>query len=195
MVWRRCDVAPPRRCRPTQARTQRDETRGGNFMQQNLRIPGPTPIPPQVAEALARPMINHRGPEFAALLSRITAQLQHFFQSEHPILGFPSAGSGAMEAAIVNCFSPGDEVLAVTIGAFGNRFAGIAERFGLRVTRLEVSWGQAADSAEVVRRLEEVPTARGVLLTHNETSTGVTNDLRTLAGSIRARRPDLLILV
>src|SRR5262249_52113899 len=104
-------------------------------------------------------------------------------------------GSGAMEAAIVNCFSPGDEVLAVTIGAFGNRFAGIAERFGLQVTRLEVPWGQAADPAEVARRLEEAPTVRGVLLTHNETSTGVTNDLSALAGAIRALRPATLILV
>src|SRR5262249_54480869 len=104
-------------------------------------------------------------------------------------------GSGAMEAAIVNCFSPGDEVLAVTIGAFGNRFAGIAERFGLRLTRLEMPWGQAADPAKVARRLEEAPTMRGVLLTHNETSTGVTNDLRALAAAIRARRSDMLILV
>src|SRR5262249_4965546 len=123
--------------------------RGGNSVQQNLRIPGPTPIPPQVAEALARPMINHRGPEFATLLGRVTGHLQYFFQPQQPVLGFPSAGSGAMEAAIVNCFSPGDEVLAPTIGVFGNRFANIAESFGLRVTRLEVPWGQAADPAEL----------------------------------------------
>src|SRR5262249_11513181 len=164
--------------------------RGDARMEQNLRIPGPTPIPPQVAEALARPMINHRGPEFAALLGRVTAQLKHFFQTEHPVLGFPSAGSGALEAAIVNCFSPGDGVLVVPIGAFGNRFAGTAEPFGLRLTRLEMPWGQAAAPAKVARRLEEAPTMRGVLLTHNETSTGVTNDLGALAGAIRARRPD-----
>ena len=144
---------------------------------------------------MARPMINHRGPEFAAILARVTAQLQHFFQTEQPVLGFPASGSGAMEAAVVNCFSPGDTVLSVTIGVFGNRLAKIAEAFGLSVARLDVPWGQAADPAAVAARLAELPTARGVLLTHNETSTGVTNDVAALAAAIRAQRPDTLILV
>jgi aspartate aminotransferase-like enzyme len=164
-------------------------------MEQNLRIPGPTPIPPEVAAALARPMINHRGPEFAALIGRVTEGLQHFFQTSQPVLGFPSAGSGAMEAAVVNIFSPGDEVLAVTIGVFGNRLAKIAEAFGLKVTRHEVAWGQAADPAQVVEALDTLPNAKGVLLTHNETSTGVTNDLQALAAAIRAQRPDILLMV
>jgi aspartate aminotransferase-like enzyme len=164
-------------------------------MDQNLRIPGPTPIPPEVVAAMGRPMINHRGPEFAALLRSVTERLQHFFQTTQPVLGFPSAGSGAMEASIVNLFSPGDVVLAVTVGVFGNRLAEIAETFGLAVTRLEAPWGQAADPAVVAARLDELPAARAVLLTHNETSTGVTNDLRALAAAIRARRPDILIVV
>ncbi len=162
---------------------------------QNLRIPGPTPIPPEVAAALSRPMINHRGPEFADILGRVTTQLQHFFQTGQPILGFPSAGTGMQEAAIVNAFSPGDEVLAVTIGVFGNRLAQIAAAFGLKVTRYEVEWGHAANPEEVGRRLAALPGAKGVLLTHNETSTGVTNDLRAIAAAIRARRPDALIVV
>jgi aspartate aminotransferase-like enzyme len=162
---------------------------------QNLRIPGPTPIPPEVAAALSRPMINHRGPEFADILRRVTAQLQHFFQTEQPILCFPAAGTGMQEAAIVNTFSPGDEVLAVTIGVFGNRLAQVAATFGLDVTRYEVEWGRAADPEEVGRRLAALPGAKGVLLTHNETSTGVTNDLRAIAAAIRARRPDALIVV
>jgi aspartate aminotransferase-like enzyme len=164
-------------------------------VEQNLRIPGPTPIPPEVAAALSRPMINHRGPEFAAILGRVTEQLQFFFQTSQPVLGFPASGSGAMEAAIVNSFSPGDAVLAVTIGAFGNRLARVAETFGLRVTRLEIPWGQAADPDEVARKLDELPEARGVLVTHNETSTGVTNDLRAIARAVRARRSDALIVV
>ena len=149
--------------------------------QQNLRIPGPTPIPPAVAEAMARPMINHRGPEFAAMVARITPQLQHFFQTSQPVLGYPSSGSGAMEAAIVNSFSPGDAVLSVTCGAFGNRLAKIAEAFGLRVTRHEVEWGRAADPMVVAQAVAAIPDLRGVLLTHNETSTGVTNDIQALA--------------
>jgi aspartate aminotransferase-like enzyme len=163
--------------------------------QQNLRIPGPTPIPPAVAEAMARPMINHRGPEFAAMVARITTQLQHFFQTTQPVLGFPSSGSGAMEAAIVNCCSPGDAVLSVTCGAFGNRLANIAETFGLRVTRHEVEWGRAADAAAVARAMSAIPDLHGVLLTHNETSTGVTNDIQALAQAIRGQSGDTLILV
>jgi aspartate aminotransferase-like enzyme len=100
-----------------------------------------------------------------------------------------------MEAAVVNSFSPGDAVLAVTIGAFGNRLAKVAEIFGLRVTRLEIPWGQAADPEEVGRKLDELPDARGVLVTHNETSTGVTNDVQAIAKAIRSRRDDMLIVV
>ena len=164
-------------------------------MEQNLRIPGPTPIPPEVATALARPMINHRGPEFAALLGRVTEHLQFFFQTSQPVLGFPSSGTGAMEAAIVNSFSAGDEVLAVSIGVFGNRLAKVAELFGLRVTRMDVPWGQAANPAEVAARLAAMPGARGVLLTHNETSTGVMNDVQAIAAAIREQRQDVLIIV
>lgn len=171
-----------------------DQQQSQQYPTQNLRIPGPTPIPPEVQAALARPMINHRGPEFAAILSRVEEQLQHFFQTANPVLCFPAAGSGAMEAAIANSFSPGDHVLAVSIGAFGNRFADIAQRFGLRATRVEAPWGQAADPAAVAAAAADQLDLRGVLLTHNETSTGVTNDLPALARAIRAARPDLLIL-
>jgi aspartate aminotransferase-like enzyme len=164
-------------------------------MQQNLRIPGPTPIPPAVAEAMARPMINHRGPEFAAIIGRVTEQLQYFFQTKQPVLGFPSSGSGAMEAAIVNSFSPGDAVLSVTCGAFGNRIAKIASAFGLNVTRHEVVWGRAADPEAVALALAAVPNVRGVLLTQNETSTGITNDIEALARAIRQQNKDALILV
>jgi aspartate aminotransferase-like enzyme len=140
-------------------------------------------------------MINHRGPEFAAIITRVTSQLQHFFQTAQPVLGFPSSGSGAMEAAIVNSFSPGDAVLAVTCGAFGNRLARIAETFGLRVTRHDVEWGRGADATAVAEAVAAIPDVRGVLLTQNETSTGVTNDIETLAHAIRAQASDALIVV
>lgn len=164
-------------------------------VEQNLRIPGPTALPPQVLQAINRPMIHHRSPEFAALLQRVTRQLQYFFQTTQPVLGFPAAGSGAMEAAIANCFSPGDEVLVVAIGVFGRRFAKIATIFGLHVHQLEVPWGQAADPVAVQERLASLPRVRGVLLTHNETSTGVMNDLPALAKTIRECRQDILIVV
>jgi aspartate aminotransferase-like enzyme len=162
---------------------------------QNLRIPGPTPIPPQVAAALGQQMINHRGPEFAEILRRVTVNLQHFFQTSETVLCFPAAGTGGQEAAIVNSFSPGDEVLAVSIGVFGNRLAKIAEIYGLSVTRLEVEWGQAATATHVATALAGLPGSKGVLITHNETSTGVTNDLKTIARAIRQERHDALIIV
>ncbi len=163
--------------------------------EQNLRIPGPTPVPKEVLAEMSRPMINHRGPEFAAILRRVTARLQYFFQTASPVLTFSASGTGAMEATIANLFSPGDHVVVITIGVFGNRFVKIAEAFGLQVTRIEFPWGQAADPAVVEARLKSIAPYRGVLMTHNETSTGVTNDMETLAAMIRRLNPDTLIAV
>jgi aspartate aminotransferase-like enzyme len=164
-------------------------------MEQNLRIPGPTPIPPQVAEALKRPMINHRGPEFAAILARVTEQLQHFFQTSNRILTFPSSGSGGWEATVVNLFNPGDTVLSAPVGVFGDRFADVGARFGLNVARVETEWGQAADPQAVAAALARLPEAKGVFLTQNETSTGVISDIEALRKAIRVVRPDVLICV
>ncbi len=170
-------------------------TQTTNDQEFNLRIPGPTPVPTTVLQAMARPMIDHRGPEFAAILTRVTDHLKYFFQTTADILCFPAAGTGAMEATVVNLFSPGDAVAAITIGAFGNRFAKIAETFGLNVTRIEFPLGQAANAQAVMERLAGISNLRGVLMTHNETSTGVTNDVKALAGAIRAQYPDILIAV
>jgi aspartate aminotransferase-like enzyme len=161
----------------------------------NLRIPGPTPVPPAVLQAMARPMIDHRGPEFAEIILRVTGHLKFFFQTSSDILTFPASGTGAMEAAVVNLFSPGDAVAAITIGSFGNRLAKIAETFGASVTRIEFPWGQAAKTETVLERLSGIANLRGVLVTHNETSTGVTNDLKTLAEAIRRQHPNVLIAV
>ena len=140
-------------------------------------------------------MIDHRGLEFRELIAQVTDGLRYVFQTRHDVLGFPAAGSGVMEAAVVNCFSPGDHVLAVVGGVFGERFARIAEIFKLRVTRVDVPWGRSPDPDEVGRALERSPDVRGVLLTHNETSTGVTNDLAAIARSVRERRSDVLLIV
>jgi aspartate aminotransferase-like enzyme len=162
---------------------------------QNLRIPGPIPVPPAVLAELARPVINHRGPEFVAILRRITARLQYVFQTNAPVLTFSASGTGGKECALVNLFSPGEHVVAITIGHFGNRFAQIAERYGLQVTRIAFPRGEAADAAIVETRLHELAPNRGVLLTHNETSTGVTNNLQTLSALIRRQNPDALFIV
>ena len=163
--------------------------------QQNLRIPGPTTVPPVILAEMARPMINHRGPEFAAIVRRVTARLQYFFQTSSPVLTYPASGTGGQEAAIANLFSPGDHVVVITIGSFGNRLAKIAEAFGLQVSRIEFPWGQAADPDIVETRLKTLKPFRGVLMTHNETSTGVMNDVHTLTALVRQISPETLIAV
>jgi len=163
--------------------------------QQNLRIPGPTPVPRKVLKEMAQPMINHRGPEFAAILKRVTARLQYFFQTASPVLTYPASGTGGQEAAVANLFSPGEHVVAITIGVFGNRLATIAERFGLQVTRIDFPWGEAADPTVVEERLKSLAPYRGVLMTHNETSTGVANDVEALASLVRRLNPDALLVV
>ncbi len=148
-----------------------------------LRIPGPTPLPDEVIEASSRQMISHRSAEFQALMRDVTERLKHCFQTEGDVLVFPAAGTGGLEAAICNLFSPGDTVICLAVGAFGERFAEIAERFGLDAVRLSSAWGQAADLRSLEVTLAEIPSVKGVLITHNETSTGVQNDVE-MAGRI-----------
>ena len=161
----------------------------------NLRIPGPTALPPSVRTAGGRQMINHRGPEFAAMLDRILTGMKPFFGTSGDIAMLTCAGSGGLEAAIVNTLSPGDRVLGVSIGSFGDRFAKIAGIYGANVTKLDVEWGQAADPGAVREALAADPSYKAVLLTHNETSTGVMNPIPVLAAAIRDVAPDALILV
>jgi aspartate aminotransferase-like enzyme len=161
----------------------------------NLRIPGPTALPPSVREAGGRQMINHRGPEFAAMLGRILEGMKPFFGTTNDVAMLTCAGSGGLEAAIVNTLSPGDRVLAVSIGSFGDRFAKIAGIYGADVTRVDVEWGHAAAPSAVREALLARPGYQAVLLTHNETSTGVMNPVAELAAAIRDASPDSLILV
>jgi aspartate aminotransferase-like enzyme len=165
----------------------------------HLRVPGPTPLPPAVREAGSRQMVNHRGPEFKELLQRVTVALKRAFRTENELLILTASGTGGLEAAIVNHLSPGDPVLAVSIGAFGDRFAKIATRYGADVTKLDAEWGQAAHPDDVRDALETMARqgrpAVAVLLTHNETSTGVTNPLQDLAATCREAAPDALLLI
>ena len=158
----------------------------------NLRIPGPTALPASVREAGARQMINHRGPEFAQMLARILDGMKPYFGTTNDIAMLSCAGSGGLEAAVVNTLSPGDRVVGVSIGSFGDRFAKIAKTYGADVTKVEAEWGYAAAADEVREILRATPDAKAVLLTHNETSTGVMNPIAELAAGIRAETPDAL---
>jgi aspartate aminotransferase-like enzyme len=160
----------------------------------NLRIPGPTSLPPTVREAGGRQMINHRGPEFRELLERLQAGMKPYFGTTGDIAILSCAGTGGLEAAVVNTLSPGDRVLAVSIGAFGDRFAKIAEAYGANVDRVAAEWGWAAAPDEVRERLG-AGDYQAVLLTQNETSTGVMNPIPELAAAIRKVAPEALILV
>jgi aspartate aminotransferase-like enzyme len=144
---------------------------------------------------MSRQMINHRGPEFQEIIQRITSGLQTMFETKNDVLTLTSAGTGALEAAVVNTLSPGDKALVVSIGVFGDRFADIAKTYGVNVTKLEFAQGTAADPAAVAEELRKDKSFKAVMVTHNETSTGVTNDLGAIAKAIRGVRPDILILV
>ena len=154
-----------------------------------LQIPGPTNIPESVLTAMHRPAINHRGGEFAELLRSITDGLQRLMQTKNDVLIFPGSGSGGLEAAVVNVLSPGDKVVAVNMGVFSDRFGVIARSFGAEVTTIEVEWGKAV-TAEQLRQVlveDKDHAYKAVLITHNETATGVTTDL----ASIRAMLDEL----
>jgi aspartate aminotransferase-like enzyme len=158
-----------------------------------LRIPGPTPLPERVVRSMSRPMIDHRGPEFAAILAEITAGAKRVFKTRHDLLLLTCSGTGGLESAVANLVSPGDEVVVALSGNFGERFAALASAYGADVTRLEFEWGQPVDPDDLARVLERHPKAGVVLLTHNETSTGLTNPLRELARVARAA--DRLVVV
>ena len=180
---------------PTLAAHPLHQEEAVNPFEANLRIPGPTMLPPTVREAGGRQMINHRGPEYAALQDRIVAGMKPFFGTANEVLLLTCAGSGGLEAAVVNVLSPGDRALAVTTGAFGDRFAKVAEVYGAAVRRLEVEWGRAAEPDLLRAALAEERQVRAILLTHNETSTGVTNPVAELAAVAREAAPDALLLV
>lgn len=159
----------------------------------NLRIPGPTPVPNEVLQASAAQMMNHRGPEFAQVLRRVTDGLNWVYGSSSDVLSFTTSGTGGLEVAVVNTLSPGDRVLSVSIGSFGDRIKNIAATYGAEVKSYAREWGEAADPAEIGRRLDADATIKAVLVTHNETSTGVTNPLEAIAREVRQR--DRLLIV
>jgi aspartate aminotransferase-like enzyme len=150
-----------------------------------LRIPGPTPCPSEVLKASSRQMINHRGREFGVITNRITEKLKTLFQTKNDVLILTGSGTGSMEAAIVNTLSPGDKVIACSIGEFGERFSAIAEAFGANVVKLSFDYGLPVDPDALRKVLKENPDAKAVLVTHNETSTGITNDLPTLSAIVK----------
>ena len=161
---------------------------------QNLRTPGPTPIPDDIVEAMASPMINHRGPEFDALITKATEQLKQVFMTKNDLLILTASGTGALEASLVNTLSPGDRVLAATAGSFGDRFTEMAAAYGADVKRMDFEWGGPIDPDAIRKGLQDEPAIKAVIITHNETSTGVTHPVEEIAKIVKGEFDKLLLV-
>jgi alanine-glyoxylate transaminase/serine-glyoxylate transaminase/serine-pyruvate transaminase len=160
-----------------------------------LQIPGPTNVPDRVLRALARPTIDHRGPEFARLGREVLEGLKEIFRTAGPVVIYPSSGTGAWEAALVNTLSPGDKVLAFETGYFATLWKDLAVKLGLVVEFVPGDWRHGVDPAVVEAKLFQDRDIRAVLVVHNETSTGVTSRVAEVRRAMdRARHPALLLV-
>lgn len=150
-----------------------------------LLTPGPTPLPPQVTEAMCRPIIHHRTPQFQAILKEATDGLKYVFQTKGDVFILASSGTGAMEAAVINLLSPGDTAIAIQGGKFGERWTEICRSYGINAEVIDVEWGKAVDPSEIERRLKNNPGIKAVFATLCETSTGVVNDIAAIGKVVK----------
>src|SRR5690625_4771484 len=159
-----------------------------------LRIPGPTPIPPRVQQAMNRTMFGHRGNDMKQLLQNIRHSLKDVFGTKEEIVILSSSGTSALEAAVVNTVREGDDVLVIVGGAFGDRFANICETYNLNVHRLDVTWGEAVDPEDVRKVLQKYPEIKAVFATYCETSTGVLHPIEQISQVVH-ESSDALVIV
>jgi len=146
-----------------------------------LLTPGPTPLPPEVMSALARPIIHHRTSEYSALFAEVNKGLKSLFQTAEDVFTFVSSGTGAMEASVVNLLSAGDKVIVVEGGKFGERWLELCKTFGMKAIEVHVEWGKAVEPSEIEKLLKENPDTKAVFVTLCETSTGVKTDIKAIA--------------
>jgi aspartate aminotransferase-like enzyme len=159
-----------------------------------LLAPGPTPIPPEVLQALARPIIHHRTPLYEGILQEVREGLKYLFQTKSEVLIFASSGTGAMEGAVTNTLCAGDKALVVEGGKFGERFSNICRAYGVKPIVLPVEWGQAVDPAAIQKNLKEDPSIKAIFVQATETSTGVLHPIKEIA-AIVSRCPETLLVV
>ena len=169
-----------------------------NYSQKNypyrLLTPGPVPLHPEVQKILAEPMIHHRTPEFERTLKNVSEQLKDVFSARQPVFMHASTGTGAMESTIVNTLSPGDEVLVVVSGKFGERWAEMSKRLGLEVTPLMVEWGHAVDPQAIEKYLDAHPNTKAVFTQACETSTATVHPIREIAHVVSKRQSTIFIV-
>jgi len=162
-----------------------------------LQIPGPTNVPDRVLRAIDFPTMDHRGPKFGQLGLQVIDGLKHIFQTQQPVVIYPASGTGAWEAALVNCFSPGDKVLMVETGQFASLWQKLAGRFGLQVELIATDWRRGADPAVIEAKLKEdkAHAIKAVCVVHNETSTGATSRIPRIRMAIDAASHPALFMV
>jgi len=164
------------------------------MQKQYLLAPGPTPVPPRVLQAMALPIVHHRAPAYKEIFAEVREGLRYLFQTEQEVLVFASSGTGAMEGTIINLFSPGDKVIAVRGGKFGERWSDLGKTYGLEVIDIDVEWGQAVKVAEIAAILEREGDVRAVLMQASETSTGVMHPVKEVADLTREREDTLIVV-
>ena len=158
-----------------------------------LLTPGPTPLPPQVCEAMARPIIHHRTPQFQAILKEASDGLKYVYQTKNDVFILTSSGTGAMEAAVANLLSPGDTALTVQGGKFGERWTELCKAYGVLPEVIDVEWGRAVEADEISRRLKANPKIKAVFVTLCETSTGVSNDIEKIGKVVKDTQAVLVV--
>ncbi|MBE7380863.1 MAG: alanine--glyoxylate aminotransferase family protein [Leptolyngbya sp. SIO1E4] len=161
-----------------------------------LMIPGPTPVPESVLLAQAKHLIGHRSGEFSQIMAEITEGLKWLHQTQNDVLMLTASGTGAMEAGIINVLSAGDRVLVGSNGKFGDRWAKVCRAYGLTVEVIEAEWGKplSTDAFKAALEADTNKTIKAVIVTHSETSTGVLNDLQTIAAYTKAHGEALIIV-
>ncbi|KPK97064.1 MAG: class V aminotransferase [Omnitrophica WOR_2 bacterium SM23_72] len=158
-----------------------------------LLTPGPTPLPPQVCEALSRPIIHHRTPQFQAVLKEATEGLKVVFQTKNDVFILASSGTGAMEASVANLLSAGDTTLCIQGGKFGERWTEICQAYGVQTEVLDVVWGVSVDPKNIEKRLKANPKVKAVFVTLCETSTGVVNDIEAIGKLVKGTPAALVV--
>jgi aspartate aminotransferase-like enzyme len=161
---------------------------------ERLFTPGPTPLLPRVQEALARPIPHHRSEEFRALVRECLSGLRRFLRTGHDVLLLTASGTGAMEAAVVNALSPGESMLALVAGHFGQRWVELGRAHGMDVRILEAPWGEAVEPEAVARALDREREVRAVFVQLSESSTGACHDVEALGRLVRDRADILLVV-
>ena len=159
-----------------------------------LLTPGPTPVPEDVLEAMARPMIHHRHEPFRAVVEKVKEDLKYVFQTKNDVLILGSTGTGAMEGAVTNLLSRGDKAIVVQAGKFGERWTEICEAYGVQAIPVDVEWGMAVDPEQVRAALDKAPDAKAVFLQASETSTGVRHPVREIADLVASRENTVIVV-